>query len=295
MITSNISAVNVVSMTTDKFGIAKLYETTLNGREWYSKWDNGHARDWTDQYNDPDDPEFWTKWKGVGSWYTDGNGILKISGATPRMYVIDPDRTKYWHNVEITVYGQRIADSNVLYGGIMACARTNHMVDSDYCDTRGYEGRFKYDGIIDFEKEIKHGSGYAQVAKKTYWHGGMIKNKWIGYKYVVRDIPDGNVKLELYIDETDGFNGGNWIKVNEFIDNGSNFGVGFAPCKTGIDPALRLTSSDNRPGSETGKPNLDIYFRSEGVSSNGLWYKKVSIREIQNIYIVNSMNIIRER
>ena len=164
----------------------------------------------------------------------------------------------------------------------MAYVRTNHMIDTNYCDTRGYGGRFRYDGNVDFEKETKHDAlkGYAQVASKTYWSGGMPKSMWIGYKFVVYDIPDGNIKLETYIDNTDGYNGGHWIKINEFMDNGSNFGVENDACNIGIDPALRLTSSDTRPGSETVKPNLAVYFRSDGVGIDGLWYKKVSVREI---------------
>lgn len=271
-------------MTTDKFGITKLYDTMSNGREWFSKWDDGHARTFDNsRINDPDDPEFWTKGKGTGLYYADGNGILKISGSTPRMYIIDTGGIKYWHNVEITVYGKRFYDSNVSYGGIMAYVRTNHMITSNYCDTRGYGGRFKYNGDIDFVKETKHDAGYDQVAQKRYWPDGMPKKVWIGYKYIVKDMPDGNVKLELYIDNTDGVNGGNWVKINEFIDDGNNFGVGYAACKTGIDPALRLTSSDSRPGSESGKPNLSVYFRSTGVYTKGLWYKKMSIREISKI------------
>lgn len=262
----------------DKFGIKELYQTFSNGREWYSKWDN--VRIWNDSANDYYDPEFITKYKGNGSWNIDGLGNLLISGDTPRMYVIDPLQIKNWHNVEITIYGQRMSDNNIPWGGIMAYARTNHMIDTNYCDTRGYGGRFKYDGNIDFEKEVKHDSEYSHVASRNYWPEGMPKNMWIGYKFIVYDTVKSNVKLELWIDITDGLNGGNWTKINEFTDNGSNFGIANKPCKIGIDSALRLTSSDVRNGSETGNPNLAIYFRSDGVGIDGLWYKKASIREI---------------
>ncbi len=279
-------------MTTDKFGITELCPTSPNGREWFSTWDNGHARAWDDRQNDPDDSEFWTKDKGTGSWKTDGQGILKISGSGPRMYIIDISQIKNWHNVEITVYGMRLSDTGITFGGIQAYSRTNHYIDANLCDDRGYGGRFTYDGRVDFEKETAHhAGGYVQVATVNYWSRGMPKNVWIGYKYIVYDLADGNVKLELYIDKTDGLDGGNWIKVTDFIDNGNNFGVGFNSCKTGIDPALRLTNSDIRPGSETGKPNLSVYFRSDGVGNDGLWYKKGSIREINISTPVTKFNI----
>jgi hypothetical protein len=270
----------------DKFGIKDIYNTS--GREWYSTWNDGHNRSWNDSLNDPYDQEFLTKYKGTGSWNTDGLGVLKISGDAPRMYVVDPNNVKSWHNVEITVYGMRVSDSNVTWGGIMAYARTNHLVDANYCDTRGYGGRFKYDGIIDIEKEIKHDSGYVQTKSNNYWPEGMPNNEWIGYKFVVYDIVSNNsvnnVKLELWVDTTDGLNGGNWTKVYEFIDDGKNFGTvsdtGGVSCVYGINSSLSLTDSDNRPGSETGKPNLAVYFRSDGVGTDGLWYKKASVREI---------------
>lgn len=268
-------------MSEDIFGITKLYETEVGGREWFSKWDNGLSRTWDDNSNDPHDTEFITKWKGIGTYSTGGNGILKISGEAPRMYVMDPALVKSWHNVEITVYGQRVSDDNTAYAGIVSVARTNHYVDADLCDTRGIAARMRYDGRIDFEKETSHPSSVAIMNKPN--PGGFPYGVWIGYKYVVFDMldgSDGNVKLELYRDDTDGLNGGTWIKINEFIDTGSNFGVGGVACSAGIDPALRLTASDIRQGSETGKPNLAVYFRSDGVGTDGLWYKKASIREI---------------
>jgi len=269
----------------DKFGVAQLYQSSITKtREWYSQWDQGSQRNFSFGPAGAFDPQLIFRGSGNYSIYganSARSGQMRVSGSCPRIYVRAspnesdalPSTTPVWENVEVTFYANTTnAGSSVGYAGIEAVVRTNHYPDNALCTTRGYGGKINFDGRAQFEKECSHGTGNKQC-ETTYpfpKKGKMPLNTWIGYKFVVRSCENNTkAKLELYMDLTDGVNGGTWQKLIEFVDYDGWSSDTPACCAHHKGKVLNCTSFPQ---------TYSVYLRSDGLGEQ--FYKKFSVREI---------------
>lgn len=251
----------------DRYGIMEIYPTIEDGREFFSHWDEGGFRVLKIMERDPIDSELILRGNNP-KMTIDGNGVATLEGnnqdniSNPRIYIYDMEKQKKWNNVEITFYQKRISEQTEFsYSGVNVGARSEHqdVTEENVFSGQTYYGRFTNDGRIYFVKEIEHGN-YINSPEETFpWkssNGEIPKDKWIGYKFIVRTIEStGDVKLELYMDTTNGIEGGEWEQVLEFIDDG-NWG------------GKKIFS----------EPSTSIFLRDDGLGI--AQYKNFSIREI---------------
>jgi hypothetical protein len=257
----------------DKFGVLKLNPTKVNGREWFSSWANGHARILKSGERDLFDPMFIVTGENDTKLMIDGTGVANMSGKQPRMYVYDPNKILKWRNVEVTIYGKRIGEfSQDKAAGINIGARSNHQDQgqpSD-CNVDTYYSRMLYSGVANFMKELHHPDEATSslVGHRINWDNivkTMPYDKWIGHKFVLRDYDGGtHVKLEMYLDLTNGLNGGDWKLVTEWKDDGT-WPVPPNPCNI---PVNKIILEDNP----------SVLVRNTDISS--AQYKYFSVREI---------------
>jgi hypothetical protein len=210
----------------DEFGITHLYPSDPSGGKWTSQH---YTEDYEVAFGTDDrDPSALSGARGTGTLRALPSGELVMSGSAPRLY-INPDPTHEWRNLEITVYYQRVEDSGAAYAGLVVGARSGpdgHTSDGA-CDAHTYYARLRNDGAFDFEKELKHpaSSTKSRVAPEVAWpSGGMVpRETWLGWKFVIYNLDDQTVKLEAYLDLTEGAGGGDWQLVNETTDEGGWF------------------------------------------------------------------------
>jgi len=129
--------------------------------------------------------------------------------------------------VEFTAYGKYVRDINPLsYSGLTLVARSGHATyASDPCSAAGYYARIYADsGEVAFQKEYYHDTGdigkvYSNSIRKNFFDGGIPRDTWIGMKFILYTVPGTNsVQLELWLDQTNKTDGGEWILVHQYLD-----------------------------------------------------------------------------
>jgi hypothetical protein len=271
--TTYSASTSEVAARTDPWGIRKIRKTRTGGQAWYSTWADSER-------------DSWITWITTGAMHAvhPDRGVLEVGGDTVRMYVLDPRERQQWTgDLEVTVYARRIPGTGgEPYSGIVTDVRTNHGSTDDLeenpCDSRGLFARLRFDGQADFGKEIRHPRTVSRNAQQV-WADGMPAGVWIGYKHIVYDV-EGGVAQELWVDFPG--DGEQWEMVNRIVDRGGVWGKGEQPCRSGIDPSMPMRGGTDRPGSESGLPNVAVLFRVDDVSQHGgLEYRDASVREVR--------------
>lgn len=259
----------------DVFGTRQLHPTVPGGRTWAARWDS-RPRTLGAWQQDPEDPEFQTR----GSNQTlevRGDGSARVSGETVRLYIGTPDTT--WLNTELTVYAMRVSEwrDAPTSVGIEVQTRTDDGHQSEpartdmgldrHCLGHAYGTSLRFDGRAVLEKELKHPHYSPQVVKELWGGRGLKRHTWLGLKVLTYNLPGERVKQELWLDTTDGRDGGTWRKVHEHVDAGG----------WSINPRVAVTCgipADHRITS----PQPFIILRNDKVREQ--WLKKLTVREI---------------
>jgi len=211
---------------TDIFGIKKLYETKNNGEEWSLNMNNPTS---DSRFN----PQNTITRNPDGSWkmkatqvrmavYTstgyDGDDIptLDHSEIAANGYMLRPND---WRNFEMTQYvkvNTSPSDDNFSPNG-RGGRHTGDGTPPVGCEGSSMKGDVFFSGKVRFAKEQWHVS-YVFTSLKT--PTTSIEDKWVGIKFIVYNFVQNNkvvVKTELWLDTN---NSGNFVKVDERVDNG---------------------------------------------------------------------------
>ena len=196
----------------DKFGIEEIYPVANNGPVWYinnedpQSDDNFYFRSLEDIDLEEEEGGGQEEFRMDAETGTEKHGV--------RIHVDSPNGV--WKNVEMSGYF-KLLDGQDEFTLIARHGPSYH--EDGGCDAYGYYGMLSAEGDAFFKKKTyHHGGGYTARTAVTENVVSELQDRWIGIKFMVYDVGNGDVKLELWIDDGDETN--NWKKVTEYTDNG---------------------------------------------------------------------------
>jgi hypothetical protein len=194
----------------DKFGIDEIYPIADNGAVWYINNENPQS----------DNNFYFRSLEDIDLDREEGQGEFKMDAETGterhgvRIHVDSPNGE--WKNVEMSGYF-KLLDGEDEFTLIARHGPSYH--GDGGCDAYGYYGMLSAEGDAFFKKKTyHHGGGYTARTAVAENVVSEVQDRWIGIKFIVYDVNEEDVKLELWIDDGDETN--NWRKVTEYIDDG---------------------------------------------------------------------------
>jgi hypothetical protein len=194
----------------DKFGIEEIYPVANNGPVWYinnedpQSDNNFYFRSSEDIELEEEESE--EEFRMDAETGTERHGV--------RIHVDSPKGI--WKNVEMSGYFKLVEGQDEF---TMIARHGPSYHDNEGCDAYGYYGLLSAEGDAYFKKKTyHHGGGYTDSTAEAENVVNELQDRWIGIKFMVYDIGNEHVKLELWVDDGDETN--NWKKVTEYIDDG---------------------------------------------------------------------------
>jgi hypothetical protein len=224
----NIATVSITidDPSRDQFGIIKLNPTKENGEEWYINMDNPLSDSrFNPQNTITKNPDGSWKMKATqvrmnvytSAGYNSANiPTLDHSVIASKGYMM---ASNDWRNFEMTQYVKvNTSPSDDNFSPYGRGGRHTGSGAPEGCEGSSIKGDVFFSGKVRFAKEQWHVS-YVFSSLKTL-STGSIEDKWTGIKFIVYNFVQNNkvvVKTELWLDTN---NSGNFVKVDERVDNG---------------------------------------------------------------------------
>ena len=195
----------------DKFGIEEIYPVADNGAVWYINNENPQS-DNNFYFRSLEDIDLDKEENSQGEFKMDAETGTERHGV--RIHVDSPNGE--WKNVEMSGYF-KLLDGQDEFTLIARHGPSYH--EDGGCDAYGYYGMLSAEGDAFFKKKTyHHGGGYTARTAVAENVVSEVQDRWIGIKFMVYDVNEEDVKLELWIDDGDETN--NWKKVTEYVDDG---------------------------------------------------------------------------
>ena len=216
---------------TDRFGILHLHDSA-GIKDYYPSWDNGKPRTWgskgTKYRNaDPEDPFSDLHCKSgerdiKTTASVDGKGNCELYGTTPRLYFNDPLKKFLWPpHLEMTCYFtvlKKLPKGGAYVGNRWFWGNHQNEFECAACGTCYCSEAKASNGVWQQKRENGHPWYSDNIISKTR---GLKIGVEYGHKFTIQRHTNGSVELATYQDLTHGKNGGEWKKINGYIDNGN--------------------------------------------------------------------------